>query len=267
MLCLLLFTFVYSPFYKEEELEKYFYKENKVDIQKSSLAICLKTGVETAYDRVPIQLLTFLKGRNPLVISDYEESIGDVHVKDTMPLEKKRQNLPERLHSNSIAKDEQKPDEATQGWKLDAWKNIPGFKIMNDMFSFSDWHIMIDDDTYLFINNLEAHLKTLRADFKYYLGAPNMFVGCDGVRSFGEGPSFAHGGSGIVVSKASLRAMVDDSERCVNKYQTCWAGDIRTSLCLRDQGILIDGDASKGSFHGHPPHKHNYHNACEQPFT
>ena len=38
-------------------------------------------------------------------------------------------------------------------------------------------------------------------------------------------------------------------------------------MCLRDQGILIDGDASKGAFNGHPPQKHNFNNACEKPFT
>ena len=138
-------------------------------------------------------------------------------------MEKKRKTIPESRHSGSIAKDEQKPDEDTAGWKLDAWKNLPGFKIMQDQYPKSDFFAMLDDDTYLFVNNIETHLKTLDPSQKYYLGSPNMFVGCDGVKAFGEGPSFAHGGSGIVMSKASLKALVDGSDLCVEKYSGCWA--------------------------------------------
>eukprot|EP00834_Sanchytrium_tribonematis_P004780 NODE_254_length_11700_cov_0.671580.p4 type:complete len:284 gc:universal NODE_254_length_11700_cov_0.671580:2398-1547(-) len=265
--CLILYIIVYIPEARIVEMTQHFSVSNRLDQPKPILAICLKTGVETSYDRIPIQLLTFLRNRNPLIISDFEEGLGEYHVKDMLPDNKKRKTLPEGRHSNSIVTDEQKPDESSVGWKLDAWKNLPGFKVMKDQFPDTDWHIMIDDDTYLFINNLENHLSTLNSNYKYYLGSPNMFVGCDGVKSFGEGPSFAHGGSGIAMSKTSLSKLVDGLDKCIEKYSTCWAGDIRTSLCLRDQGILIDGDASKGSFHGHPPHKHNYHNPCERPFT
>eukprot|EP00835_Amoeboradix_gromovi_P004046 NODE_295_length_11479_cov_0.183480.p2 type:complete len:315 gc:universal NODE_295_length_11479_cov_0.183480:10714-9770(-) len=267
LICFMITAIIHMPCQISLDFEKNIEVSTKKDGPRKILGICLKTGVETAYDRVPIQLLTFLKNQNPLVISDYEETIGDYHVKDMLPLEKKRLVLPESRHSGSITKDEQKPDEATQGWKLDAWKNIPGFNLMHQLFPYSDWHVMLDDDTYLFINNLETHLKTLNAESRYYLGSPNMFVGCDNVKAFGEGPSFAHGGSGIVMSKASLQKLVDGTTTCLSKYNTCWAGDIRTSLCLRDQGILVDNDASKGSFHGHPPQKHNYHNPCEKPFT
>ena len=165
---------IYIPQTNNIQLEDYFSIDTKLDGPRSILAVSLKTGVETAYDRIPIQLLTFLRNHNPLVISDYEEQIGDFHLWDMMPLEKKRKTVPESRHSGSIAKDEQKPDEDTQGWKLDAWKNLPGFKRMQDQYPKSDFFAMLDDDTYLFVNNIETHLKTLDPSQKYYLGSPNM---------------------------------------------------------------------------------------------
>jgi hypothetical protein len=66
-----------------------------------------------------------------------------------------------------------------------------------------------------------------------------MFLGCDNVTEWGKGPFFAHGGSGIVMSKAALKLMLNIVDTCILKYRDCWAGDVRTALCLRDTGILL----------------------------
>lgn len=120
---------------------------------------------------------------------------------------------------------------------------------------------MIDDDTYILKHNLAELLSTYDHRKPYYFGNANVFNGCDGivkfylpigVKNMGDGPSFAHGGSGIVMSVAAVKAMIADIDRCIVKYRDCWAGDIRTALCLRDNGILIKG---MQGFNNAPPHK------------
>ncbi len=235
--------------------------------KRSMLAICLKTGIETSIERIPVQLLTFLKNEQPLVISDFKETIGTVKVVNILPNIKQRITYPTNRHVESIASDEQKPNERNEGWKLDAWKNYPGFQLLLKDNPDSKWFIMIDDDTYLFKNNLMAHLNTLDHTEPTYIGAANNFRGCDGVIKMGEGPFFAHGGSGIVLSKAAIEKLADNVDDCEVKYEGCWAGDIRTSLCLRDQGILFNRDKATMNFHGNPIQKQKFVGPCSTPFT
>eukprot|EP00835_Amoeboradix_gromovi_P006610 NODE_814_length_3983_cov_0.318229.p1 type:complete len:421 gc:universal NODE_814_length_3983_cov_0.318229:280-1542(+) len=231
------------------------------------LAICLKTGMETNMERIPVQLLTFLESERPLIISDFEENVGNNRVVNILPPNKQRTTFTNNRHAESTATDEQKPNESKEGWKLDAYKNFPGFKKMNTDYPDSKWFIMLDDDTYLFKNNIIAHLKTLDHNTPYYLGAGNNFRGCDNVNRMGDGPLFAHGGSGIVLSKGALEKMMPVVDDCSMKYADCWAGDIRTALCLRDVGVFFNSGASRGDFHGNPVQKQQFSDPCQKPFT
>lgn len=97
---------------------------------------------------------------------------------------------------------------------------------------------MLDDDTYMFMENLRLYLRDFNPDLPFYIGNPSVFKGCDGIRKFGDGPQFAHGGSGILLSRAAIKAMLNIVDECVVKYSDCYWGDVRTGLCLRDAGIL-----------------------------
>jgi hypothetical protein len=77
-------------------------------------------------------------------------------------------------------------------------------------------------------------------------------VGCDNVHKFGDGPAFAHGGSGIILSRAALQKMLPILDTCIKKYKPCWAGDIKTGLCMRDAGILLT-DCPHYIFNRDPP--------------
>ncbi|KAI8826509.1 hypothetical protein BJ741DRAFT_671289 [Chytriomyces cf. hyalinus JEL632] len=115
----------------------------------------------------------------------------------------------------------------TKGWTLDAHKNLPAFRLLYNKFPNADWYIMIDDDSYIF-----------------------LFRGCDGVRKMGDGPKFAQGGSGIVTSQGALKTMMNIIDVCIMRYKSCWAGDIRVGLCMRDSGILVEHFRE---FYGFPP--------------
>ena len=86
------------------------------------------------------------------------------------------------------------PDEDSKGWKSDATKNLPGFKALYEHFPDAEWYFMIDDDTYVFLDNVKKALSKYDPLEPHYLGAATGFIGCDGVREWGKSINFAHGG-------------------------------------------------------------------------
>ncbi|ORZ37435.1 hypothetical protein BCR44DRAFT_1430228 [Catenaria anguillulae PL171] len=124
--------------------------------------------------------------------------------------------------------------EDTQGWKDDAVKFLPAIGLLHRTFPDADWYIIADDDIYFFTENLHHTLSKFNPTDVHYMGIPTLFVGCDGVQKFGEGPAFAHGGSGILMSKAAVAKVLTVLDKCIVKYHTCWAGDITVALCMRD---------------------------------
>lgn len=248
-----------------DEFEEPAYFKSQLPIKgkntTSTLAIGLKTGIETSLERVPVQLETFLQYDNPLIVSDFDEIIENYTVFNILPNGIQRDALPFNRHPGTSK------DGDNRGWELDAHKNIPGFVKMKDQFLDSKWYIMIDDDTYLFKNNLIQHLKTLDPMAPYYLGMGLSFLGCDNVENLGDGPLFAHGGSGIVLSKMALEKLASVADSCTVQYKGCWGGDIKTALCLRDAGILYNAEASKGSFDGDSIHKYHFKDPCATPFS
>ncbi len=53
---------------------------------------------------------------------------------------------------------------------------------------------MIDDDTYVFLENMKDALAKYNPLESHYLGAIAQFTGCDGIQNLGTSPYFAHGG-------------------------------------------------------------------------
>ena len=63
-----------------------------------------------------------------------------------------------------------------------------------------------------------------------------------------------------------MKKLVDKSDDCIVKYKDCWAGDVRTALCLRDLGILI---TPSKNFNKDPPNHEFWFpkDPCERPIT
>ena len=132
---------------------------------------------------------------------------------------------------------------------------------------------MIDDDTYLVKHNLAEKLSQYDHRRNLYFGQANVFAGCDGkmklhlltgVQKFGDGPTFAHGGSGIIISSGAMKVLLANLDNCIIKYKSCWAGDIRTALCLRDSGILLK---EIPGFNSDPPLLQEGVDPCDKPLT
>ncbi|KAI8844802.1 hypothetical protein BC829DRAFT_419726 [Chytridium lagenaria] len=250
------------------------HKESRFD----QFAVALKTSHDTAASRASIQLVTFLSHiRHKILIGDFpNEYLGPTPIIDVITnlyneteailKQKQLQNTTLRSFAKRSLPDQVTWADNTPGWAADAHKNLPGFQILHARFPDAKWYLMIDDDTFVFMDNLADMVKSLNHTHEYYIGNGNVFNGCDGVEKFGDGPEFAHGGSGILISSGAMKKMVKGVEKCIIKYRDCWAGDIRTSLCLRDHNILIKGG---DGFSGDPPNtRYGFpDDPCSRPIT
>ncbi|ORY45160.1 hypothetical protein BCR33DRAFT_716492 [Rhizoclosmatium globosum] len=210
-----------------------------------NIAIALKTGSETAASRSAIQILTFLKDvSNLLVVAEAPgHKIGEVVVEDVYngvyeaAQERLRVKESQRLLARRGVLEK---DQSVAGQHAKCHKNLPAFQLLQTRYPNADWYIMFDDDSFVFLENLAAYLHSRRKPPILHWPI-NRFKGCDG-------PRFAQGGAGIVISRGALsRANID---ACTLKYKSCWAGDIRVGLCMRDAGVLVQ---HREGFYGLPP--------------
>ncbi|KAI9164464.1 hypothetical protein H9P43_008315 [Blastocladiella emersonii ATCC 22665] len=158
----------------------------------------------------------------------------------------------------------------TDGWRNDANKFLPGLRALYDEHPDADWYILVDDDTYLAMENVHRALSPLDASHPHYFGAGASFAGCDGVTRFGDGPTFAHGGAGIFISRGAAERIDAILDVCILNYATCWVGDVRMALCMRDAGILFNDRVATNTtqFVTVPPTPDEFHypdDACARP--
>ncbi|KAJ3025009.1 UNVERIFIED_CONTAM: hypothetical protein HDU68_007557 [Siphonaria sp. JEL0065] len=105
-----------------------------------------------------------------------------------------------------------------EGWRSDAHKNLPGFALLYNTFPDADSFLMIDDDSYVFLDGyLNSQSDTVQA----------------------KNPPIAQGGMGILISRGAIQAMIQVVDQCVVQYDDCWAGDVRVGLCLRDAKVRL----------------------------
>ncbi|KAI9335705.1 hypothetical protein BDR26DRAFT_920355 [Obelidium mucronatum] len=155
---------------------------------------------------------------------------------------------------------------SNEGWRVDAHKNLPGFALLYNTFPDADWFMMIDDDSYLFLDGLHQFTKRYNPNRNYYFGQANKFRGCDDVTEMGDGPPIAQGGTGILLSRGAIKTMMEIVDQCIVQYEDCWAGDVRVGLCLRDVKIKLKHIPG---FNGWPPQENFVFspNPCETPLT
>ncbi|VBB82529.1 Conserved hypothetical protein [Yarrowia lipolytica] len=175
------------------------------------LFLMLKTGATTFWKRMPIHAYTTLT-RVPhfAIYSDHPDTIAGYEVIDILAntsqeymdsqdfrLYRQQQKLRE-LH-NQVDFGTMKLD---GGWELDKYKNIPMLQHAWNTDSTKDWYVFIDDDTYVFFDTMLAWLKELDPKEPLYMGSPTSV----------KGVTFAHGGSGVVLSHGAMKAMFEDAE-------------------------------------------------------
>jgi Fringe-like len=221
--------------------------------------LLIKTGASVLWDRLPMHFLTTVtRFPNFALYSDAADSIGGYEVIDILAnvsqslLLYSEQFQPyrdaRRLRSSHLYVTT-KESGIKGGWILDKFKNI---RILEHAYKQSpdmDWYMLIDDDTIVLADNLSRFLKSLDPNALYYLGS--AVAGLDYI--------FAHGGSGIVLSRGLMKRAfgAPQSDEWVAKYterteREC-CGDYMVAVYLKETvGVSLNFEVSAGRFQGEP---------------
>ncbi|KAF7589511.1 hypothetical protein BBP40_004218 [Aspergillus hancockii] len=131
------------------------------------------------------------------------------------------------------------------GWELDALKFISGLELCYDLMPDKKWYIMADDDTYLMQPALKTLLEHLDPEVPYYVGnAVGDYKG-----------RFAHGGSSVILSQATMRLLFSQHEVVASAHleslEETW-GDKLLATTLLKIGVYLDEEYVI-FFNGGPP--------------
>lgn len=209
--------------------------------------LMMKEGSNVLWNRIPVHLLTtFTKVPYFSIYADGPDSIGGYEVVDILAnvsrrtlhlkdFELYRKLVEVRNYNTGIDPAELNLD---GGWDLDKYKNIPMLAHALKVAPPSvDWFVFMDGDTYLFMDSLMEYLHKLDPKKPLYLGSSALYKDLD----------FAHGGSGVVLSRAALQKTLGDHPEWVQEMELITSdnccGDYMVALMLEKAGIPL----SRGS--------------------
>jgi hypothetical protein len=212
------------------------------------ILVVVKTGITEAQHKVPVHIRTTLRCiPNKLIVSDFEEEIDGLRTLDVF------RNVSQTLYSNNdfalynrarqggraalTNEDHTKVANSAAGmmdnpgWKLDKWKFLPMIQEARAHRPDAKWYVFLEADTYPIWPNLLAWLENFDSDTKLYLGN-QMMIGDH---------TFAHGGSGFVISNAAMHAVADFHAERADEWDKItdreWAGDCVLGMALAEAGI------------------------------
>lgn len=193
--------------------------------------VVLKTGASEIYEKLPTHLITLFRCTpHYLIFSDLPQTYSDYHVHDALEtvsdeiktehedFEIYRQLQQYQREGQNVAK-----LKGNKGWNLDKWKFLP---MMHETYRLAspevDWFVYIEADTSLSWTNLLQFLGRMNPKKPLYLGAQNVI-----------GPTtFAHGGSGFIISRAAARKIEEKREKMGAKtYDKEWESSTKYSCC------------------------------------
>lgn len=205
--------------------------------------LMMKEGATVLWHRLPIHLITtFSKVPYFSIYADTPASIGGYEVIDilqnvtqasfeTDDFELYRKLAKLRRFSAGID-----PSELNLkgGWALDKYKNIPMLVHALEVAPASvEWFVFMDGDTYFFLDNLMDWLSTLDSSDPLYLGS---------TASFGS-MQFAHGGSGVAISRAALEKSIGQHPEWVEELEAdarrICCGDVLVSTLLEKINVSV----------------------------
>jgi hypothetical protein len=176
-----------------------------------NVVVTVKTGATEVSEKIPMQMMTTLQcAPNVLIFSDMAQTIGDYEIHDALasiPHSVKDSNSDfdiyreqEKMRGSGlisrVLKDRKSPrDESVlAAWALDKYKNLHIYEETWELYPDRDWYFHFDADTYVVWSSLLAWLRRLDPTKELYLGSLSYI---------NEKP-FAHGGSGILLSRAAM---------------------------------------------------------------
>ncbi|RAK77761.1 uncharacterized protein BO72DRAFT_447555 [Aspergillus fijiensis CBS 313.89] len=215
----------------------------------NDIVLMFKTGASVLWKRVPIHLTTTLAPTrippaNVLLYSDSPETIGawtfidvlaNTTINDPEIALPYRQQADHDFRQNYAEINNVYPGDSSGpagGWKLDKYKFLPLVQHAGRARPDAKWYIFMEDDAYLFLPNLLAHLGRFDHRQPWYLGSVAWI----------HGDYFAHGGSGFAISrKAWEMAFGDEKVNIEEKYAAFTAqhgcGDHILGHVLKESGV------------------------------
>lgn len=173
--------------------------------------VLLKTGATELYQKLPAHLLTTFKCvPNFMIFSDLAQDFADYPIHDAIAdvSQHIRDEHPDFELYRKLQQYQREGQDMSKlsgkgGWNLDKWKWFP---MLHKAFTTAEenirWFVVIEADTSLSWTNLLQYLKTMDPTQPYYLGAQNVI---------GD-QTFAHGGSGVIVSRRAADLLEEARE-------------------------------------------------------
>lgn len=196
--------------------------------------LMIKTGATVLWNRLPIHVATTLtRIPNFAMYADIGTSVAGYEVIDVLAniTEKTKSNRQFKLYRDLIdmrdrhAIADPGTTKLSGGWELDKFKNLPmllhAYKVAPPE---TEWFVFMDCDTYMMMDNLMDYLVHLNSSEPLYIGETQYL----------SGTPFAHGGSGVVLSRAAMDLTfgehpewVEESEEhalnvCCGDYMVAW---------------------------------------------
>lgn len=227
------------------------------DFDVSKIAFSIKTGATEPRNKIPTQLMTFFRCvPDVMIFSDLDQTLGSLQYHDVLTgftKESTKYNPDFRLYWQQREYAEQGretellelskipipyKDWRTAGksaaWGLDKYKFLPMIKRAWDLQPERDWYVFIEADTYVSVSNLLRFLETQDPGQKRYYGNPVRMWEHE------EPLMFGHGGSGFILSGATVRAFDAAYSSIATKFTAervskWWYGDFVVADALDEE--------------------------------
>lgn len=203
--------------------------------------LMIKEGGSVIWERLPVHLWTTLsRVKHFAMYSDAPGSIGGHQIIDILNETASTERARESDEFDLYRKQREAHDLREMvsyddvrgkmgGWELDRFKNLPmlahAYKVAPPQV---EWFVFMDGDTYIMFDNLAAVLDKRNSSEPLYMGS--------------DAGGFAHGGSGVVLSRAAMDATFGKNPNIVEDFleetfQDC-CGDYMVSLVVE---IMLNG--------------------------
>jgi len=212
------------------------------------VVITVKTGASEAEERIPALMTSSLScAPNVLIFSDMLQQVKGYHIYDSLDdiapevtegnpvfdIYRLQQKLNDSHTTNfSSALGTALDDPKKAAWDLDRYKNIHIIEKAWELRPKFDWYLHIDADTYVFLPSLASWLPSLKPSEEIYAGS----LTCTGI-------GFAHGGSGILISRAATETLAvrhkGEAARWDPKISDFPYGDLVVAQVFKEYGIAV----------------------------
>lgn len=208
----------------------------------SDVLLVIKTGATEIFSKLPTHLLTTLNCvPDFMVFSDMAQQIGSLEIYDALASISDKWKVEDGTLSTLYPKLKDYHSKGLEvtglgkegAWELDKWKNVPMAIGAWKKYPEKKWFVFIDADSAILWSNLLLWLGTQDASQPLYYGSP-VYIGQT---------TFAHGGSGYVLSGAAAKILVDlepeKKEEWEKRTSEVCCGDQMLAEALNSGGIHI----------------------------